>query len=652
MKKTKTVLVIGILITLFYSFCAINKLLPLERFELLLYDLRYQMRGKTTPPKEIVIVAIDDKSLKKIGRWPWERKKMASLIDILSKMGAKVIFMDIIFSEAAKDDEILRNAIKRAGNVILPIVFDFKEEKRDVLDGILYQYAFTEIAKTENFNVFSPIVADDVLIPVKALSHQALAMGHINMVADRDGVLRWEMMAIEYNGQFFPSLALQAARIYLGLPMEEMSLIAAEGVRLGNEIIPTDFWNRMLIHYYGPIKTFPHISIVDLMENRVDPSAVKDKIALIGATAIGIYDLRVTPASPAMPGVEKHANVIASILHKKYLQKTKTITNILIIFLTGILLTFFMIRVKAILGAILSFALISLIYFIGYTIFFKKGLWIDMSYSSISILSIFFITTTYRYATEERYAKRIRSMFSSYVTEKIVNELIKNPNLAKLGGERREITVLFSDIRGFTTFSEKNAPEEVVAMLNEYLGEMTQVIFQWDGTLDKFVGDEIVAFWGAPLPQENHAELAVKCSLHMIKRLKELQQKWQAEGKTPLDSGVGLNTGEVIVGNIGAEGKKMDYTVIGDHVNLGARVEGLTRKYNTHILITEFTLEKIREAVLKGDLYKLNVKGLEKVIVKGKEKPVTVYEISPTEGGTESVIIECGEGDVVCMEEK
>lgn len=246
--------------------------------------------------------------------------------------------------------------------------------------------------------------------------------------------------------------------------------------------------------------------------------------------------MRVTPASPAMPGVEKHANVIASILQKNFLKKTKAITNILIIFLSGVLLTFFMIRVKAILGAVLSFGLISLIYFIGYTIFFKKGLWIDISYSSINILSIFFITTTYRYATEERYAKRIRAMFSSYVTEKIVNELIKHPNLAKLGGERREITVLFSDVRGFTTFSEKNAPEEVVAMLNEYLGEMTNVIFQWDGTLDKFVGDEIVAFWGAPLPQGNHAELAVKCSLNMVKRLKELQQKWQSEGKTPLDS--------------------------------------------------------------------------------------------------------------------
>ncbi len=652
MKKTKTVLLIGILITFFYSFCAINKLLPLERFELLLYDLRYQIRGKATPPEEVVIVAIDDKSLEKIGRWPWERRKMASVIDILSKMGAKVIFMDIIFCETSKDDEILRNAIKRAGNVILPIVFDFRGEKKDVQDGILYQYSFTELVKPENFNIFPPIGADNVLIPVKALSQHAFAMGHINMIADQDGVLRWEMMAIEYNGQLFPSLALQAARIYLGLPVEEMALIAAEGVRLGDEVIPTDFWNRMLIHYYGPVKTFPHISIVDLMENRVDPSALKDKIVLIGATAIGIYDLRVTPASPAMPGVEKHANVIASILGKIYLHKTKTLTNILIIFFSGIFLSLLMIRIRAILGAILSFALISSIYFIGYYIFFKKGLWIDMSYSSISILSIFFVTTTYRYATEERYAKRIRSMFSSYVTEKIVNELIKNPNLAKLGGERREVTVLFSDIRGFTTFSEKNAPEAVVQILNEYLGEMTQVIFQWDGTLDKFVGDEIVAFWGAPLPQETHAELAVKCALHMVKRLKELQQKWESEGRTPLDSGIGLNTGEVIVGNIGAEGKKMDYTVIGDHVNLGARVEGLTRKFNTHILITEFTLEKIKEAVKSGQFYRVMIRGLERVVVKGKEKPIEIYEVKLLEEGTESVIIECGEKEVVHMTEK
>jgi adenylate cyclase len=652
MKKTKTVLLIGILITFFFSFCAINKLLPLERFELLLYDLRYQIRGKTIPHQDVVIVAIDDKSIEKIGRWPWERSKMASLIDILHRMGAKVIFIDVIYSEPSKDDSILGEAIKKAGNVLLPIVFDFKEEKREVKDEILLQNAYPMVAEIGNFELFHPIAASNVLLPVKTFSSYAASLGHINMTADRDGVLRWEMMAVEYNGEYYPSLTLQAARIFLGLPMESMTLIASTGVRLGENVIPTDFWNRALIPYYGPEKTFPHLSIVDLVENKIDPSLVKDKIVLIGATAVGIYDLRVTPASPAMPGVEKHANVISSILHKNYLQKTKTITNLFVIIVSGLLLSFLTIRVRAILGAVLSFALISFTYFIGYYIFFKKGLWIDLSYTSMNILSIFLVTTTYRYATEERYAKRIRTMFSSYVTEKIVNELIKNPQLARLGGERREITVLFSDIRGFTTFSEENAPEVVVAMLNEYLGEMTHVIFQWDGTLDKFVGDEIVAFWGAPLPQKNHAELATKCALHMVRKLKELQKKWQSEGKTPLNSGIGINTGEVLVGNIGAEGKKMDYTVIGDHVNLGARVEGLTKKYNAHILITEFTLERIREAIQRGDLYKLMVKGLERVVVKGKEKPVTVYEISPTEEGRESIIIECEERDVVYMKEK
>ena len=652
MKKTKFVLLIGLLITFFYSFCAIHKLLPLERFELLLYDLRYQIRGKTTPPQEVVIVAIDDKSLEKIGRWPWERRKMASLIDILKEMGAKVIFIDIIYSEPSKDDEILREAIQRAGNVILPIVFDFKGEKRNVEDGVLIRCTYPMIVNMENFNLFTPIQANAVLLPVKTISPCAASLGHINMIADEDGVLRWEAMAIEYNEKFYPSMDLQAARLFLGLPMDAMTLIASEGVRLGNEVIPTDFWNRILIHYYGPAMTFPHISVVDVMEKKIDPSLIKDRIAVIGATAPGIYDLRVTPASPAMPGVEKHANVIGSILHNIFLHKTKAITNIFVIILSGLLLSLLMIRIRAILGAILSLVLISLIYFIGYTIFFKKGLWIDLSYSSMNILSIFLITTTFRYATEERYAKKIRAMFSSYVTEKIVNELIKNPHLAKLGGERREVTVLFSDIRGFTTFSERNSPEIVVEMLNEYLGEMTQIIFQWDGTLDKFVGDEIVAFWGAPLPQENHAELAVKCALNMVKRLKELQQKWQSEGKTPLDSGIGINTGEVLVGNIGAEGKKMDYTVIGDHVNLGARVEGLTRKFNAHILITEFTLEKIKKAVEKGQLYRLKVKGLEKVLVKGKENPVTIYELAHVERGMESIVIECEEKEVVAFTEK
>ena len=276
----------------------------------------------------------------------------------------------------------------------------------------------------------------------------------------------------------------------------------------------------------------------------------------------------------------------------------------------------------------------------------------NVTYASLNTLIIFISITAYNYAVEEKHAKRMKAMFSSYVTERVVNELIKNPEMAKLGGSRREITVLFSDVRGFTSFSEKHSPEEVVTILNEYLGEMTDIVFKWEGTLDKFIGDAILAFWNAPMPQENHAELAVKCALNMVTRLKELHAKWEAAGKPSLDCGIGINTGEVIVGNIGAEGKKMDYTVIGDHVNLGSRVEGLTRKYNVHILMTEFTMHKIKDSIEMGSLWRAEVTGIEKVAVKGKEHPVSIYEVKGLEQGAESRFTEITEDKVVVLKEK
>jgi adenylate cyclase len=215
-------------------------------------------------------------------------------------------------------------------------------------------------------------------------------------------------------------------------------------------------------------------------------------------------------------------------------------------------------------------------------------------------------------------------MFSSYVSKRIVDELIRDPSKAKLGGDRKEITVLFSDIRGFTSFSEKHQPEEVVSLLNEYLGAMTQIVFEHDGTLDKFVGDAIMALWGAPVGQPDHAERACRCALAMIRKLEELQGKWTAEGRYAIDIGIGINTGDMVVGNMGAEGKKMDYTVIGDNVNLGARLEGLTRKYNNHIIISAFTYGKVK------DIVKVNELGA--VTVKGKEQPVVIYDLVGIQG--------------------
>lgn len=268
-----------------------------------------------------------------------------------------------------------------------------------------------------------------------------------------------------------------------------------------------------------------------------------------------------------------------------------------------------------------------------------KGLWANFIIPSFTVFFIYATVSGFRFLAEKRRAREIKGIFSSYVTEKIVNELVKNPQLAKLGGERKEITVLFADIKGFTAFSEMRQPEEVVALLNDYLKLMTDIVFRWDGTLDKFVGDSIMVFWGAPTEQKNHAELAVRCALDMITKLKRLQEKWLKEGKEPFDIGIGINTGEVVVGNMGAEGKKMDYTVIGDHVNLGARAEGLTREYDTNILITEFTYRRL-EGMFSRRIGHVTIKEMDSVKVRGREKPVVVYSLEPEEAHKKMKIAE------------
>ena len=406
----------------------------------------------------------------------------------------------------------------------------------------------------------------------------------------------------------------------------------------------TTLFRSLHINYIGPERSIHYISASDLLSNRIAPEIFRDKIVFIGTSAMATYDLKITPFSANMPGVEKNATVVANIISKNFIKRSPAYLDLLVVLLVGVLALFIGRKQRALYSLIVYISLTALIVITNQAVFTYYGIRSNLAYPLFTVIAEGTFIISYRYFVEERRAKEIRRMFSNYVTERVVNELIKNPDMARLGGERREITVLFTDIMGFTAFSERQSPEEVVAILNEYLGAMTEVIFRWEGTLDKFVGDEIVAFWGAPMRQENHAELAVRCALNMAKRLEDLRQEWKSEGKPILDAGIGINTGEVVVGNIGAEGKKMDYTVIGDNVNLGARVEALTRKYNTHILITEFTLNKVRDLVTASRIGHISVKGLEKVIVKGKEKPVGIYEVSSIEPGSESINTEGEEG--------
>jgi adenylate cyclase len=597
----------------------------LEVLEQKTLDLRFALRGRIAPGPETVIAAIDEKSIHEFGRFPWPRSVWAHIVDRLTEEGAKVVAFDVFFTEPENEESDARfeKAISSSGRVVLPLVFDVSEAgfqdtgfRAGDVDA-LFPSAFTVIRNPDG--PFVPVAAAKVLPPLDRFSSAAQSLAAINMVPDSDGTLRWEVLAIEFNQDFYPALALQAARMYQGLSMQDMALDRNSGVDVGSTRIPTDVRGRMLINYRGPAGTFPFYSLSDIVEGKIAAGSFKDKIVLIGATAIGIYDLRVTPFSNNMAGIEKHANVVDNILRRDFIIRTQA--NVyLLIFLFAVVLGVSIPRLDARFGAMLFLAL--LVGYIAFVcwLFASKGIWFNLVYPAFTVFFVYTSQTAYRFFTEERRARDIRRMFSSYVAKRIVDELIRDPSKARLGGERKEITVLFSDIRGFTAFSEKHQPEEVVSLLNEYLTAMTDIVFEYEGTLDKFVGDAIMAIWGAPIGQPDHAERAVKCALAMIEKLKKLQAKWASEGKYVIDIGIGINTGDVVVGNMGAEGKKMDYTVIGDSVNLGARLESLTRQYNNHIIISEFTNERVKGVV--------ETRELGTVTVKGKQQPVIVYDVT------------------------
>lgn len=596
----------------------------LEVLEEKTLDMRFSLRGKIAPGPETVIAAIDEKSINKLGRFPWPRSVWGRVVDRFTEEGAKVVVFDVFFTEPenVESDDLFQKAVQNNGRVILPVVFDFsaagyKESGfTDKNLDFMTPSAYAVLKNTDS--PFSPLEAKMVLPTLLRFSAFAKSLAQINMIPDSDGTLRWEMLAVKFQNDYYASIGLQAARIYRGLKSTDLVLDFSGSVHLGDTTIPIDEYGRMLINYRGPAGTFPVYSISDILDRTTTPGAFKDKIILIGPTAMGIYDLRVTPFSNNMPGIEKHASVVDNILHKDFIHRTETSVYGLIFFF-AIALGVALPRLGAKAGAALFLALFAGYLGLVYYLFVAKGIWFNLVYPGFALFFGYTSQTAYRFLMEERRARDIRKMFSSYVSKRIVDELIRDPSKAKLGGDRKEITVLFSDIRGFTSFSEKHQPEEVVSLLNEYLGAMTEIVFAHEGTLDKFVGDAIMALWGAPVGQPDHAERAARCALAMIAKLKELQAKWTAEGKYVIDIGIGINTGDMVVGNMGAEGKKMDYTVIGDNVNLGARLEGLTRKYNNHIIISEYTYEKIKDVVQATEL--------DSVTVKGKEKPVVVYDL-------------------------
>ncbi len=625
--KITSLVIFLALILFFFDF-------PFLRFiELKTLDLRIASRGALPTGGEVIIAVVDEKSLTELGRWPWPRTTIAKLMDKLKADGAKTIGFDVIFSEkeTANADAALAKSIARADNVTLGYFFHLS--KKDVAHLSEKEIA----ADADNIkNSRYPIINSSEKDPddyallkayapetnIKIISAAAVNSGYFNMIPDTDGSMRWAPLAIKYGNDYYPSLPLSILLQYLDWPLLSLNLAGygAESVKIGDTTIPTDESGRLLVNYLGPAKTFPHYSVSDIIKGRIPADKIRNKIVLVGATAIGIYDLRVTPFGATYPGVEIHANVIDNILHNNFLTHSSftRFIDLCSIILFGLLMGLIIPRLRAVTGIFFALLILGIFVAVNVFIFSKFNVWLNLIYPAITMAVIYLAITVYHYIKEEREKKKIRGAFQYYLTASVINEMLKDPTKLKLGGDKKDLSVLFSDIRGFTTISEKLTPEELVHLLNEYLTAMTDVVFKHDGMLDKYMGDAIMAVFGAPLDQPDHARRACQTALEMMDELHRLQKKWQAEGKPVLNIGIGVNSGDMVVGNMGSE-MRFDYTVMGDMVNLGSRLEGINKEYGSNIIFSEFTYNAVKDFMCCREL--------DWVKVKGKKLPVKIYEL-------------------------
>ncbi len=675
-QKLKTILQITPLkITIFVILIALALFLfdfqLLRMVELKTLDLRIISRGNLAPGKETVIAVIDEKSVNELGRWPWPRTTIARMVDQLKAGGAKAIGFDIIFSEpdintnlktidaltaemkksrisdpgisrmlqkkreAANTDAILADSIRKAKNITLGYFFHFsikgneKELAHITPERIVEnatrlensRYAMINSTSDKPSDIYLPHpYAPETNIPI--VSNAARNSGYFNMLPDRDGSYRWSSLVVAFKNNYYSSLAVSLVQAYLDFPALSLNLepYGAKSIAIGDILVPTNESGQLLINYLGPARTFPHYSIADIVSGRLQPDTFRDKIVLVGATATGIFDLRVTPFSSTYPGVEIHATVIDNILHKNFLTHS-TLTlffDICAIIFFGLLIGFLVPRLRPVTGMLAAFLLIAAFVAVNFFVFFKFNIWMNLVYPFLTMATIYLGITIYHYFKEEREKKKIRGAFQYYLTASVINAMLKDPDKLKLGGDKKDLSVLFSDIRGFTTMSEGLTPEALVALLNEYLTAMTNQVFEQEGLLDKYMGDAIMAVFGAPLDQPDHARRACLTALAMMRELHILQEKWKKEGRPVFDIGIGVNSGDMVVGNMGSQ-MRFDYTVMGDMVNLGSRLEGTNKEYGTNIIISEFTYNVVKDSMCCREL--------DGVRVKGKIKPVMIYEL-------------------------
>ncbi|WP_417598234.1 CHASE2 domain-containing protein [Oceanospirillum sp.] len=623
-----------------------------SKLEQIAYDVRINMTLPNEGDSQILIIDIDEDSLREIGQFPWPREYIAELLYILfGEYGISTLGFDIVFPEADQRGatEALKGLLAEKPELtetLTPLIESMDGDRQ--LAGILNQTPAVlgfyldrepEIETPsvgvlpEPLPIKSPI--SPALLPIPKAQrfsgnqpiHQANALSagfFDNPLVDQDGVFRRVPMIQEYKGNYYQSLSLAVVRSVLGMPPVEFIISGdknnptLEALDVGGFRIPVDNQTGALVPYYGGRGTFEYISVTDIFQQTVAKEKLEGAIVLLGTSAPGLLDLRTTPVQSVYPGVEVHANLIAGILHQSFKhQPSYTIGGeILLLVFLGLLLTFTLPRLNPLpilIGSVLIFAGI----WYGNLLLWTDYKWVFPLATPV-LLSALIIAyqLAYGYLVESRGKRQLTRLFGQYVPPELVDEMNENPASISLEGESREMTVLFSDVRGFTTISEGLNPEELTRLMNAFLTPMTGVIHEYRGTIDKYMGDAIMAFWGAPLKDPLHAKHGVEAGLRMIEIMKELGPEFRKRGWPELKIGVGLNTGPMNVGNMGSE-FRMAYTVLGDAVNLGSRLEGLTKQYGVDLMVSETTA-----AAADNYLYR----ELDLVKVKGKHEPVAIFE--------------------------
>ena len=549
-------------------------------------------------------------------------------------------------------DKRFGQAIQRFGNVVLGNFFFPKEELKGADQATLDSYAdlvqWYSLAqnslnpatgKQDFLNLMQRYETNGILYTATMANIPALlspdnnsksTMGFFNVLPDADGVLRRSLLVVPFDRsdklaetELYSSLEAQTIRMYLGVPSEQLTVnynqTGIVSLQFGDRLqVKPDSIGRMAINYRGPEHTYPYYSLVDVVQRKLAPETFKDKIVLVGASATGIGDLRTPPyGGITYPGVEVHANAIDNMLNHDALKRgaPQELWDIAVILFFGVAVGIWMALVTP-RWMWFGLSFIVPLLAIDYAAFLR-GWWLNFSVPALTLASNVLLVSLYRALVEEKEKRRIRTAFGQYLSPEVIRRLLLNPKLVE--PRKTEITVMFSDIRGFTTISENLDAQDLAIFLNQYLSDMTGLVFEYQGTLDKYIGDAVMAFWGAPFEVDDHAVNGCNSALRMIQRVREMQQEWQAQGKPKLDIGIGLNSGVASVGNMGSA-LRYGYTALGDTVNLSSRLEGLNKDYGTHIIVNETTYTATREA---NFMYR----ELDVILVKGKSQPVTIYEL-------------------------